>query len=62
VTFEIKPNNLGDRISEQLIVEQIVHDFTPDTWSTTFSGSPAVLTWILEDAVYGLLESTTILG
>jgi len=62
VTFEIKPNNLGDRISEQLIVEQIVHDFTPDTWTTTFSGSPAVLTWILEDAVYGLLESTTILG
>jgi len=62
VTFEIKPNNLGTRISEQLIVEQIVHDFTPDTWTTTFSGSPAVLTWILEDAVYGLLESTTILG
>ena len=62
VTFEIKPNNLGTRISEQLIVEQIVHDFTPDSWTTTFSGSPAVLAWILEDAVYGLLESTTILG
>ena len=62
VTFEIKPNNLGTRISEQVIVEQIVHDFTPDTWSTTFSASPAVLAWILEDAVYGLLESTTILG
>lgn len=61
-TFEIKPNNLGDRISEQVIVEQIVHDFTPDTWSTTFSASPAVLAWILEDTTYGLLESTTILG
>jgi hypothetical protein len=62
VTFEILPNNLGTRISEQLIVEQIAHDFTPESWQTTFSGSPAVLTWILEDAVYGLLESTTILG
>ena len=62
VTFEIKPNNLGDRISEDLIVEQISHEFTPDSWITTFSGSPATATWLLEDAVYGLLESTTILG
>ena len=62
VTFEIMPNNVGSRISEQLIVEQIVHDFTPDTWQTTFSGSPAPLAWLLEDATYGLLESTTILG
>lgn len=62
VTFEIKPNNLGTRISEQLILEQIAHDFTPDSWTTTFSGSPATTTWVLEDAVYGLLESTTILG
>jgi len=68
VTFEIKPNNVGTRISEQLIVEQIVHDFTPETWTTTFSGSPAVLTWILAlidpDAYspYSVLESTTRLG
>lgn len=62
VTFEILPNSLGSRISEQLIVEQIAHDFTPDTWTTTFSGSPALLAWLLEDATYGLLESTTILG
>jgi hypothetical protein len=62
VTFEIMPNNVGSRISKQLIVEQIVHDFTPDSWQTTFSGSPAVLAWLLEDATYGLLESTTILG
>lgn len=62
VTFEILPNNVGTRISEQIIVEQIVHDFSPETWQTTFSGSPAVLAWLLEDATYGLLESTTILG
>ena len=68
VTFEIKPNNLGTRISEQVIVEQIVHDFTPETWSTTFSASPAVLTWKLAlvdpDAYspFSVLESTTRLG
>jgi hypothetical protein len=62
VTFEILPNSLGSRISEQLIVEQIAHDFTPNTWTTTFSGSPASAAWLLEDATYGLLESTTILG
>jgi len=62
VTFEILPNNVGTRISEQIIVEQIVHDFTPETWQTTLSGSPAVLAWLLEDATYGLLQSTTILG
>ena len=62
VTFEILPNSLGSRISQQMIVEQISHDFTPDTWTTTFSGSPASAAWLLEDATYGLLESTTILG
>tara|TARA_R110000868_G_scaffold295610_2_gene555921 strand:+ start:397 stop:1755 length:1359 start_codon:yes stop_codon:yes gene_type:complete len=62
VTFEIMPNNIGTRISQAMIVEQIVHDFTPDTWQTTFSASPAYTSWLLEDATYGLLESTTILG
>lgn len=62
VTFEIMPNNVGTRISQQMLIEQISHDFTPETWTTTFSGSPAVAPWILEDATYGLLESTTILG
>ena len=62
VTFEILPNSVGSRISQDLIVEQISHDFTPETWTTTFSGSPATAAWLLEDATYGLLESTTILG
>jgi hypothetical protein len=62
VTFELQPNKVGTRISTDLIVESIQHEFTPDRWVTTFSGSPAVQAWLLEDATYGLLESTTILG
>lgn len=62
VTFELMPNNVGTRISEDLILESISHEFTPDRWVTTFSGSPAVDAWLLEDTTYGLLDSTTILG
>ena len=62
VTFEIKPSRTGTRISQPLILEQITHSFTPEQWETTFSGSPAVQAWLLEDATYGLLEDTTILG
>ena len=68
ITFEIKPNNVGTRISEEMLIEEIVHEFTPDTWQTTFSGSPAVKAWVLAGtsidvyAPYSVLESTTILG
>ena len=62
VTFEIKPNNVGTRISQTMLIESIAHNFTPDTWSTTFIGSPAQPVWKLEDATYGVLESTTFLG
>ena len=68
ITFQIKPNNVGTRISEEMLIEQIVHEFTPDTWQTTFSGSPAVKAWVLAAtnidiyAPYSVLASTTILG
>jgi hypothetical protein len=62
VTFEIKPNNVGTRISQTMLIESIAHNFTPDTWSTTFIGSPAQPVWKLEDVTYGVLESTTFLG
>ena len=62
VTVEILPNNVGTRISQQVLVESIDHQFTPQQWTTVFSGSPAVQVWLLEDATYGLLESTTVLG
>lgn len=71
---EILSREIGDRIrldlftaqtypiSEEMLIEQIQHDITPDTWQTTYSGSPAVHAWLLEDATYGLLGDTTILG
>jgi hypothetical protein len=62
VTFEIQPNNVGTRISQPLIVEEYTHEFTPDTWTTMISGSPALSAWLLEDATYGLLETSTVLG
>ena len=49
-------------ISQEMLIEQIEHQITPETWLTTYSGSPAVHAWLLEDATYGLLEDTTILG
>lgn len=42
ITFEIMPNNVGTRISQTMILEQIAHTFTPDKWVTMFSGSPQV--------------------
>ena len=62
VTVEILPNGVGSRISQNVLIESIDHSFTPEQWTTTFSGSPAVQVWLLEDATYGLLEDTTVLG
>jgi hypothetical protein len=62
VTVQITPNNTGSQIAQNFMVEQIAHEFTPEQWKTTFSGSPAVNPWLLEDATYGLLEDTTILA
>lgn len=62
VTVKITPNGVGTAISQDYYIEQLVHDFTPDRWQITFSGSPALDGWDLEDATLGLLEDTTILG
>jgi hypothetical protein len=62
VTVEIVPNNVGSRLSQQLYIEQISHDFTPQDWFVTYSGRPTQRMWTLENATYGLLETTTILG
>jgi len=62
ITLEIIPNGVGTRLSQDMYLEQITHDFTPETWECSFSGSPVRNAWILEDATFGLLESTTILG
>ena len=62
VTVEILPSSVGSRISQQMLIESVSHSFDSEQWTTTFSGSPAVQGWLLEDATYGLLESTTILA
>lgn len=62
VTVEIMPSKVGSRISQDMLIESITHTFDSETWKTTFSGSPAVQGWLLEDATYGLLETTTILA
>lgn len=62
VKVEIIPNSVGSRLSQELFLEQISHDFSPGEWHVTLSGSPARTGWKLEDATYGLLDSTTILG
>lgn len=62
VTVEIIPNNVGSRFSQQLYIEQVAHEFTPEQWFVTYSGRPTQHAWSLEDATYGLLGSTTILG
>jgi hypothetical protein len=64
-----KAGNAGAGVTYQLdyFIENINHnsiDFEAGTWKTTLQLSPAltVRPWILEDATYGLLESTTYLA
>lgn len=62
ITFELQPGRIGNRISQPMLLESIVHEFTPATWRSQFSGSPAVQGWVLEDATNGLLETSTVLA
>lgn len=62
VTVEVQPGRTGTRISQEVLIESVTHEFTPDSWLTTFSASPARNAWLLADTTYGLLEQTTILG
>jgi hypothetical protein len=62
VTLDFSFGGVGSRLTKDVFVESITHTIQPDTWETTFSGSPTVSAWSLEDATYGLLEDTTILG
>lgn len=57
----------GITIQQDYFIENIDHgsiDFEAGTWQVTLQLSPAltVRPWILEDATYGLLESTTYLA
>jgi hypothetical protein len=62
ITWELQPQRLGARISQQLLVEQVTHTFAPGRWATTLSCSPARVGWVLGDSTYGLLGSTTVLA
>ena len=62
VTLDFTFGGQGSRLTKDVFVESIAHNITPELWETTFSGSPAMNAWLLEDATYGLLEDTTILA
>lgn len=67
---------IGDRVtvkrrtpaftmSADYFIEHIAHNQSPDKWTVTFEMSPAPLwptPWILGDATFGVLDSTTVLG
>lgn len=61
-TLDFTFGGQGSRLTKDVFVESIAHNITPELWETTFSGSPAMNAWLLEDATYGLLEDTTILA
>jgi hypothetical protein len=62
VTLDFAFRGQGSQLTRDVFVESIAHNITPELWETTFSGSPAMNAWVLEDATYGLLEQTTILA
>ena len=62
VTLDFGFNGVGSRLTRSVFVESISHNITPGLWETTFSGSPAMNAWLLEDATDGLLENTTVLA
>jgi hypothetical protein len=60
-------NGVGFTMSADYFVEKVSHDnidMALGTWQTTLQLSPVDQSqvWILEDATYGVLDSTTILG
>jgi hypothetical protein len=54
----------GYTMTADYFIEQISHDRKPDTWTVSFQMSPAAKNqvWLLGDATYGVLGSTTLLG
>ncbi len=55
----------GLTMIEDYFVEQISHTEAPGSWTVQVQASPASLwptPWILEDAVYGAIDNTAVLG
>lgn len=63
VTFTGLPPQAGFTTAD-VIVQGFTENWTIDGWSISFNTTPSTsyLSWILEDATYGLLDQTTILG
>jgi hypothetical protein len=50
------PNSIGSAISQIVTVDQIAHDATPDRHDVTFTMSETIAAFILDDAIYGVLD------
>lgn len=64
VTVKRRASSGALTMSIDFFVEKVTHSHAPGKWITTLQLSPAsgLTPWILEDATYGLLQSTTVLG
>lgn len=63
ITVKRRPQGVGSVISKELIVEGISHDIGISSWVTTYNLSPAPLAFlILDNLVYGVMDSTNVLG
>jgi hypothetical protein len=63
ITVKRRPQGVGSVISKELIVEGISHDIGISSWVTTYNLSPAPLSFlILDNLVYGVMDSTNVLG
>lgn len=63
ITVKRRPQGVGSVISKELIVEGITHDIGISSWVTTYNLSPAPLSFlILDNLVYGVIDSTNVLG
>ena len=63
ITVKRRPQGVGSVISKELIVEGITHDIGISSWVTTYNLSPAPLSFlILDNLVYGVMDSTNVLG
>ena len=56
-TVNWTPNNIGSAISQIVTVDQIEHDAAPDRHNVTFTMSETIAAFILDDSVYGVLDS-----
>lgn len=63
VTFSGLPTQ-GGYTTADVIVQGFTENWTINGWSISFNTTPSsnYLSWVLEDATYGLLDSTTVLG